>query len=112
MTPIRRHALRERFYARPLTGIRQLPGPDGAHPGNPRSGTGPSGVHRGVQSGTRPPDRLDFSDSPLDLGIRAWSNARSRDPGDVTDGVANAHLENRGPHFYPDYPVRWRRTMR
>jgi hypothetical protein len=56
------------------------------------SGFGPSGVHRGVQSGTRPPGRLDFFDYPFDLGIRAGSNRRSGDPGKVADGEANAHL--------------------
>ena len=59
-------------------------------------GDRPSGVHRGVQSGTRPPGRLDFSDYSLDLGIRAGSNARSGDSGVVADGEASAHLGNRG----------------
>jgi hypothetical protein len=49
----------------------------------------PSGVHRDVRSGTRPTGRPDFSDNPLDTGIRPESNTCSGDPGEVAEGEVN-----------------------
>src|SRR4051794_19448502 len=62
---------------------------------------GPCGVHRGVRSGSRTAGRPDFSEDPLDTGIRPASNPCWGDPGDVADGEVNAHLE------IPDHGEAW-----
>ena len=61
---------------------------------------GPSGVHRGVRSGTRPTGRPYFSDYPLDTGIRPESNRRSGGPGEVPVGTVSVPLGNPGKHEF------------